>query len=197
MAGVIEHVELRLRELLLDVAESTVTPITALPSADEGDPGTDSFALEALGRVFLAMLRAEDAPCDDLCPTSASGIARAIIRFVEEIFTEDRQDVADTLEQLKAAALRQARDVRPARTASRAAWHPRIRPSAPFAANPPRLRGGGLPLSTVANERNRTGRSENEVRVLTIDARAQRPTLPRHGPLALWDASPTDGCIGL
>lgn len=75
---------------------------------------------------------------------------------------------------------------------------------APFAANPPASVAEGLPLPTVANERNRTGRSENEVRVLTeaafvgwcIDARAQRPALPRHAPLALWDASPTDGRIG-
>ena len=111
MAGVIEHVEPRLRELLMDVAERIVTPITALPSANEGDPSMDSFALEALGRVFLTTLRAEDDPCDDLCPPSVSGIAWAIIRFVEEILTEDGQDVADTLEQLKTAALRQAHDL--------------------------------------------------------------------------------------
>jgi hypothetical protein len=40
-----------------------------------------------------------------------SSIARAIIRFVEEILTEVGQDVADTLEQLKAAALCQAHDL--------------------------------------------------------------------------------------
>ncbi|HUR06637.1 MAG TPA: hypothetical protein VM347_29105 [Nonomuraea sp.] len=40
-----------------------------------------------------------------------SGIARAVICFVEEILTEGGQDVADTLEQLKAAALRQAHDL--------------------------------------------------------------------------------------
>ncbi|WP_158778818.1 hypothetical protein [Streptomyces cellulosae] len=39
------------------------------------------------------------------------GIARAIIRFVEENLTEDGRDVADALEQLEAAALRQAHDV--------------------------------------------------------------------------------------
>lgn len=107
MAGVIEHVEPRLRELLIDVAERIVTPITALPTADEGDPCADSFALEALGRVFLTTLRAED----DRCPWAMPGIARAIIRFVEEILTEDGQNVAKPLEQLKAAILRQAHDV--------------------------------------------------------------------------------------
>jgi hypothetical protein len=40
------------------------------------------------------------------------GIARAVIRFAEEILTEDGQDVADILEQLETAALRQAHDAR-------------------------------------------------------------------------------------
>ncbi|MGX1913628.1 hypothetical protein ACWIID_33015 [Streptomyces phaeochromogenes] len=47
---------------------------------------------------------------DDLCPASVPGIARAIIRFAEEILTEDGQDVADILKQLKTAALRQTHD---------------------------------------------------------------------------------------
>ncbi|MDX3697061.1 hypothetical protein PV726_43890 [Streptomyces europaeiscabiei] len=38
------------------------------------------------------------------------GIARAIIRFAEELLTENGQDVADILEQLETAALRQAHD---------------------------------------------------------------------------------------
>ncbi|MCX4461460.1 hypothetical protein OOK58_01960 [Streptomyces sp. NBC_01728] len=51
-AGMLAGAEPRLRELLIDVADRIVTPITALPSAAEGDPCTDSFALEALGRIF-------------------------------------------------------------------------------------------------------------------------------------------------
>ncbi|HUR06636.1 MAG TPA: hypothetical protein VM347_29100 [Nonomuraea sp.] len=57
MARVTERVEPRLRELLIDVAERIVPPITALPSANEGDPCTASFALEALRRVVLTTLR--------------------------------------------------------------------------------------------------------------------------------------------
>jgi|tagenome__1003787_1003787.scaffolds.fasta_scaffold20781204_2 hypothetical protein len=105
-AGMLANAEPRLLTLLIDVADRIVTPITALPSAGEGDPCRDSFALEALGRIFLTRLRAED----DLCPASVPGIARAIIRFVEEILTEDGQDVADVLEQLETAALRQAHE---------------------------------------------------------------------------------------
>lgn len=62
---------------------------------------------------------------------------------------------------------------------------------APFAANRPGSVAEGLPLPTVANERNRTGHSENEVRVLTeavfagwrIDQREEYGTvlLKKHG----------------
>ncbi|WP_442809918.1 hypothetical protein [Streptomyces sp. NBC_01321] len=36
------------------------------------------------------------------------GIAHAIIRFTEEILTEDQQDVADVLKRLQAAGVEQA-----------------------------------------------------------------------------------------
>ncbi|WP_019074421.1 hypothetical protein [Streptomyces hokutonensis] len=100
----------QLRRALLDVADRIVTPITALPSSDEGGPSSDSFALEALGRIFLSVLHTED----DVRPSSAVGIAAAIISFTEEILTENPEDVTDTLEQLRAAALEQARGARPA-----------------------------------------------------------------------------------
>lgn len=100
----------QLRTALLDVADRIITPITALPSPGEGDPSSDSFALEALGRIFLGVLHTED----DVCPSSAVGIAAAIISFAEEILTENPEDVTDTLEQLRAAALDQARGAHPA-----------------------------------------------------------------------------------
>ena len=80
--------EPRLTSLLADVAERVITPVTALPGPDR-EPCEDSFALEALGRILLGILRAED-----VCPVSPPDIAQAIIRFAEEILTEDHQDVA-------------------------------------------------------------------------------------------------------
>ncbi|MFC4505965.1 MULTISPECIES: hypothetical protein [Streptomyces] len=49
-----------------------------------------------------------------MCPSSAPGIAAAIISFTEEILTEDPEDVTDTLKQLRATALDQARSAHPA-----------------------------------------------------------------------------------
>ncbi|MET7913445.1 hypothetical protein ABZS98_35410 [Streptomyces avermitilis] len=56
----------------------------------------------ALRQPCLTTLRAED----DLRPASVPGI----VRFVEEILSEDGRDVADILEQLETTALRQAHD---------------------------------------------------------------------------------------
>ncbi|WP_461012137.1 hypothetical protein [Streptomyces capparidis] len=42
------------------------------------------------------------------CPGSVKGIGEAIIGFAEEILTDDRQDVADTLQRLQVAACIQA-----------------------------------------------------------------------------------------
>ncbi|WP_159029100.1 hypothetical protein [Streptomyces viridochromogenes] len=75
---------------------------------------------------------------------------------------------------------------------------------ASFAANPPASVAEGLPPPAVANERNRIGRGENEVRVLTeavfvrwrINARTQRPALPRHGPLLYGMPRPQMGVLG-
>ena len=101
--------EPRLTSLLADVAERVITPVTALPGPDR-EPCEDSFALEALGRILLGILRA------DVCPVSPPGIAQAIIRFAEEILTEDHEDVADVLEQLAAVAVNQPPAAHPGRT---------------------------------------------------------------------------------
>ncbi|MDN3059846.1 hypothetical protein PH213_36060 [Streptomyces sp. SRF1] len=44
-------------ELLVDVAERIVVPVTVLPDAEAGEWCEDTFALEALGRVFVTALR--------------------------------------------------------------------------------------------------------------------------------------------
>lgn len=48
--------EPRMPELLVDVAERIVVPVTALPGPEPGEPCADTFALEALGRVFVTSL---------------------------------------------------------------------------------------------------------------------------------------------
>lgn len=49
--------EPRMPELLVDVVERIVVPVTALPGPEAGEPCADTFALEALGRVFVTSLR--------------------------------------------------------------------------------------------------------------------------------------------
>ncbi|MER6113869.1 hypothetical protein [Streptomyces hirsutus] len=71
--------EPRMPELLVDVAERIVVPVTALPDQDAGEPCEDTFALEALGRVFVTTLRT----WEQSCPSTAKGIAEAIIGFSE------------------------------------------------------------------------------------------------------------------
>ncbi|MEU2872801.1 hypothetical protein ABZ769_26925 [Streptomyces olivoreticuli] len=103
--------EPELSPTLLDTADRIVILVTALPCADaEDDPCTNSFALEALGSVFLGTLRS----WQQAGPAAAKGIARAITRFVERMLTEDHEDAADTLHQLNAVALGQALDAHPA-----------------------------------------------------------------------------------
>lgn len=98
--------------LLVDVAERIVTPVTALPDQVAGEPCADTFALEALGRVFIRTLRI----WEQSCPSTATGIAEAIIGFTKEILTEDHEDVAVVLEQLQAVGVGQALDAHPAPT---------------------------------------------------------------------------------
>ncbi|MGW6851230.1 hypothetical protein ACWGCK_21070 [Streptomyces virginiae] len=46
--------------------------------------------------------------CQSVCPDGAPGIADTIVRFDENILTEDHGDVADVLHQLEAAGMKQA-----------------------------------------------------------------------------------------
>ncbi|MEU0676950.1 hypothetical protein ABZ330_29410 [Streptomyces sp. NPDC006172] len=102
--------EPRMPALLVDVAERIVVPVTALPGPNAGEPCADTFALEALGRVFVTALRT----WEQAGPDAAEGIARAVITFVAQILTEDHEDVADVLRQLEAVGVGQALDAHPA-----------------------------------------------------------------------------------
>ncbi|WP_260868105.1 hypothetical protein [Streptomyces sp. SAJ15] len=98
-------------ELLVDVAERIVVPVTALPDPETGEPCEDTFALEALGRVSVTSLRI----WAQAGPDTAEGIARAVIDFAQQFLTKDHQDVADTLRQLEAVGVGQALDAHPVR----------------------------------------------------------------------------------
>ncbi|MFJ6686279.1 hypothetical protein [Streptomyces werraensis] len=98
--------EPRMPELLVDVAERIVVPVTALPGPEAGEPCEDTFALEALGTSLRIWAQAG--------PDTAECIARTVIDFAQQILTEDHEDVADTLRQLEAVGVGQALDAYPA-----------------------------------------------------------------------------------
>ncbi|MGW3498657.1 hypothetical protein [Streptomyces sp. NPDC001020] len=102
--------EPRMPELLIDVAERIVVPVTALPSPEAGEPCADTFALEALGRVLVTSLRI----WARAGPDAAEGLARAVIDFAAQFLTEDHEDVADIHRQLEAVGVGQALDAHPA-----------------------------------------------------------------------------------
>ncbi|MFI1840006.1 hypothetical protein [Streptomyces olivaceoviridis] len=102
--------EPRMPELLVDAATRIVVPVTALPGPAAGEPCEDTFALEALGRIFLTSLRI----WAQAGPDTAEGIARAVIDFTQQLLTEDHEDVTDTLRQLEAVGVGQALDAHPA-----------------------------------------------------------------------------------
>jgi hypothetical protein len=102
--------EPRMPELLVDVVERIVVPVTALPGPQAGEPCADTFALEALGRVIVTSLRT----WAQAGPGTAKGIARAVIDCAAQFLTEDPEDVADTLRRLEAVGVGQALDAHPA-----------------------------------------------------------------------------------
>ncbi|CAL9627921.1 hypothetical protein [Streptomyces sp. enrichment culture] len=103
-----------LRRLLLDVAARIVIPVTAVDDCD-GEPCVHSFLAAALGRMLLEVLCHADGACLAFPP----GITRTIIRFTENILTEDHGDVADVLRQLEAAGMKQAMEAHPAHRTTR------------------------------------------------------------------------------
>ncbi|MET9774552.1 hypothetical protein ABZ023_09780 [Streptomyces sp. NPDC006367] len=92
-----------LRRLLLDVAARIFIPVTAVDDCD-GEPCAHSFLAAALGRLLLEVLCHADGACLAFPP----GIAQTIVRFTENILTEEHSDVADALRQLEAAGMKQA-----------------------------------------------------------------------------------------
>ncbi|WP_445270407.1 hypothetical protein [Streptomyces sp. DSM 41634] len=102
--------EPRMAELLVDVVERIVVPVTALPDPEAGEPSTETFALEALGRVLVASLRT----WAQAGPDAAEGIARSVVDFVVQFLTDDHEDVAEVLRQLEAVGVGQAIAAHPA-----------------------------------------------------------------------------------
>ncbi|MFE0737396.1 hypothetical protein [Streptomyces sp. NPDC058855] len=96
-----------LHRLLLDVAARVFIPVTAADDHD-GEPCEHSFLAAALGRLLLELL------CHSVCLAGARGMADTIVRFTENILTEDHGDVADVLRQLEAAGMKQAMEAHPA-----------------------------------------------------------------------------------
>ncbi len=98
----------QLHRLLLDVAARVFIPVTAADDHD-GEPCEHSFLAAALGRLLLELL------CHSVCLASARGMADTIVRFTENILTEDHGGVGEVLRQLEAAGMKQAMEAHPAR----------------------------------------------------------------------------------
>lgn len=94
--------------LLLRLAENIVFPVTGV--LGDGEPHADSFALDEVGCIFLSALRdwTRDSPT-----TAVLGIARSIIRFVENVIPDpdDHGDTRATLETMRDEQLKWARTV--------------------------------------------------------------------------------------
>ncbi|GGU67669.1 hypothetical protein [Streptomyces daghestanicus] len=76
----------KLCRMLLDVAARVFIPITAEDDHD-GEPCAHSFLAAALGRLLLEFL------CHGVCLANARGMAETIVRFTENILTEDHGGV--------------------------------------------------------------------------------------------------------
>lgn len=85
--------------VLLRLAEDIIWPAAAIDE-ETTDPCADSFALDEVGCVLLSALRdwARDSPT-----TAVPGIARSIIRFIENVVPDpdDRGDTHATLETMR------------------------------------------------------------------------------------------------
>ncbi|MFI8425988.1 hypothetical protein [Streptomyces sp. NPDC085479] len=84
--------------VMLRLVENIIWPVTALDEA--ADLCADSFLLDEVGCVLLSALRdwARDSPT-----TAVPGIARSIIRFVENVIPnpDDHGDTCATLEAMR------------------------------------------------------------------------------------------------
>ncbi|MFC7934050.1 hypothetical protein [Streptomyces cinereoruber] len=100
--------EPRMPELIVDVAERIVVPVTAV-GARTAEPCDDSFVLDALGSVFVTALRA----WATAGPDTAEPLARTALHLIAQLLVEDHEDLADVLEHLNTVALHQALQAHP------------------------------------------------------------------------------------
>ncbi|MGW8065977.1 hypothetical protein ACVV2G_27815 [Streptomyces ziwulingensis] len=106
--AVADEVGPELHRMLLDVAARVSIPVTAADDHD-GEPCEHSFLAAALGRLLLELL------CHSVCLAGARGMAETIVRFTENILTEDHGGVGEVLRQLEAAGMKQAMEAHPVR----------------------------------------------------------------------------------
>lgn len=100
-----------LTQMLLDVAERVIIPITVLIRDREEIPTASSFALAELGGVLL------DALCfwqGETGPQVTEFLATSIIHFIEQILTQEHETVGAVLHHLNDVALEQSLDAHPA-----------------------------------------------------------------------------------
>ncbi|WP_333753007.1 hypothetical protein [Streptomyces sp. IBSBF 2394] len=95
-AGDLLAAEPRMPAFLTGIAEGIVEAGTSLPGPDEDAPIWDSFALEALGKVFLRALRR----WQQAGPDAAPGIAQTVIDFATAIRCEECEEHADIAHEL-------------------------------------------------------------------------------------------------
>ncbi|MGW9453793.1 hypothetical protein [Streptomyces sp. NPDC055632] len=108
-AGGLVAAEPRMPELIVDVVERIVVPVTTV-GARTAEPCDDSFVLDALGRVFVTTLRA----WATAGPDTAEPLARTALHLIAQLLVEDHEDLADVLEHLNTVALHQALQAHPA-----------------------------------------------------------------------------------
>ncbi|MDN3271197.1 hypothetical protein [Streptomyces sp. MA15] len=106
-------------ELLADVTTRIVVPVTTLPGPGTGEPCEDTFALEALGRVFVTSLRIW---AQTSGRTRRRASPSAAIDFTQQFLTKDHEDVADTLRQLEAVGVGQPLDTHLALIGAHPVW---------------------------------------------------------------------------
>ncbi|WP_199811727.1 hypothetical protein [Streptomyces sp. NRRL S-340] len=153
-----------MRRLLLDVAARVFIPVIAMDDCD-GKPCARTFLAAAARRLLL------EVPCrgDGACLAFPPGIARTIIRFTENVLTEDHGDITGVLRRLEAAGMKQAMEAYPARSTTAQ----------------PHLQGGGWagrPTPECRPRRALRVRARRRWRRLRLPRRPQTPCRPGRPP---------------
>ncbi|MFJ4343177.1 hypothetical protein [Streptomyces sp. NPDC088915] len=108
-AGELAAAEPRMPELIVDVVERIVVPVTTVGERGP-EPCDDSFALDALGSVFVTTLRT----WATAGPHTAEPLARTALHLITRLLVQDDEEPADVLEHLNSSALHQAIQAHPA-----------------------------------------------------------------------------------